>query len=199
VVTSGNDEDGGDGDDDDDDEVTEEETEGEAPQPQGGRHQERVESSHPIITFCSCYLPAHSPQLSCLGLFQHICSRSHCCYLQTVSQAHQTWQKHQPFGYHMPNKAFNIQPLSPLTRAPKSHTKGAQICPSFSLPTSVCPCDTEDDGIEQDVQGPSSSSTRSTPPAVDYSRQISLPHLLQRKKQIQSLPPTFLLSSRLSL
>ncbi|PIO12877.1 hypothetical protein AB205_0129790 [Aquarana catesbeiana] len=54
------------------------------------------------------------------------------------------WQKHQPFGYHMHNKAFNVQPLSPLARAPKSHKKGAQICPSSSsLPTSVCPCDTE--------------------------------------------------------
>ncbi|PIO29019.1 hypothetical protein AB205_0126070 [Aquarana catesbeiana] len=52
VVSSGNDEDGGDG-DDDNDEVTdviwvpdraEEETEGEAAQPQGGRHQERGKS-----------------------------------------------------------------------------------------------------------------------------------------------------------
>ena len=71
VVSSGN-EDGG----DDDDEVTdstwvpdraEEESEGEA-QPQRGSHHGRVESSQ-AITLWICYLLAHFPQLSCLGLF----------------------------------------------------------------------------------------------------------------------------------
>ncbi|PIO39797.1 hypothetical protein AB205_0168780, partial [Aquarana catesbeiana] len=80
VVSSGDDKDGGD--EDDDDEVTdatwvpdraEEETEGAAAQPQGGRHQERVESSHPIPSHSAAVISqAHSPKLSYLGLFQHI-------------------------------------------------------------------------------------------------------------------------------
>ncbi|PIO40617.1 hypothetical protein AB205_0026680, partial [Aquarana catesbeiana] len=105
VVSSGNDEGGGDGDDDEVIDATwvpdraEEETEGEAAQPQGGRHQERVESSHPIPSHSAAVIfLAHSPKLSCLGLFQHICSRSHCCYLQTVSQAHQTLKNTNHLG-----------------------------------------------------------------------------------------------------
>ncbi|PIO09921.1 hypothetical protein AB205_0049290, partial [Aquarana catesbeiana] len=73
VVYSGNDEDG-----DDDDEVTdatwvpdraEEETEGEAAQPQGGRHQERVDSSHPFSSHSAAVISQPTPQSSAVWAF----------------------------------------------------------------------------------------------------------------------------------
>ncbi|PIO12790.1 hypothetical protein AB205_0200540 [Aquarana catesbeiana] len=68
VVSSSNDDDGGDGDNDEVTNVTwvpdraEEETEGEGSQPQGDRHQERVESSHPIPSHSAAIISWPTPQ-----------------------------------------------------------------------------------------------------------------------------------------
>ncbi|PIO11139.1 hypothetical protein AB205_0160200 [Aquarana catesbeiana] len=79
VVSNGNDDDIDGGDEDgDDDEVTdvtwvpdraEEETEGEVAQPQGGRHQERVESSHTIPSHSAAVISRPTPQSSTVWAF----------------------------------------------------------------------------------------------------------------------------------
>ncbi|PIO23385.1 hypothetical protein AB205_0145210, partial [Aquarana catesbeiana] len=75
VVSSGNYEDGGDGDDDEVTDATwvpdraEEETEGETAQPQGGRHQERVESSHTIPSHSAAVISQPTPQSSAVWAF----------------------------------------------------------------------------------------------------------------------------------
>ncbi|XP_077321726.1 zinc finger BED domain-containing protein 6-like isoform X1 [Lithobates pipiens] len=195
-----------------DDEVTEstwvpdraeEESEGEA-QPQQGRtssrgsHHRRVESSHPILSDRGAHITWPTSQISAVWAFFSTCAAdrsvaicnlcrkqikrgkntSHLgttCLTRHLNSHHSArWQQHLKATH----KGHN-----------SSHSSSFISTPAIYHDDLLAASTDKDDDIAKGVTGPCNASASSTPPAVEYSRQIFLPQLLQRKKKYTPCHP----------
>ncbi|PIO37575.1 hypothetical protein AB205_0188470, partial [Aquarana catesbeiana] len=128
VVSSGNDKGG----DDDDDEVTdaiwvpdraEEETEDEAAQPQGGRHQERVESSHPIPSHSAAVISRPTPQSSAVWAFFSTSAADHTVAICKLCLRH---IKHGKYTSHLGTTCLTRHLTSNHSACWQEHLKATQ-------------------------------------------------------------------------
>lgn len=71
-------------------------------------------------------------KLTYVDLFQHVCSKLHHCYLQSLSPPYQAWQYHPPFGHLFHKETSDVSPCSSVGTAPGRSQEKSCTPPLFS-------------------------------------------------------------------